>query len=106
MDAYKDNGPDEAVRAWIKGSALEGSKEALSQANILRQVQDYYGRFQGFETVNSREISPRTRVDYLVIDYDKGPLFAKFISYRTDGGWVLVNFVFNTKEEQILPQCP
>lgn len=43
LQAYKDKGPEEAVRIWIKDSPIDGSKAALSQANNLRQVQDFYG---------------------------------------------------------------
>ena len=104
LEAYKNNGPDEAVRTWIKGSALDGSKEALSQANGLRQIQDYYGAYQAFEVVSTREVSPKTRVFYVVLDFEKGPAFAKFVVYRSDHGWILVNFNINTKEEAVLPK--
>ena len=40
------------------------------------------------------------------IDFEKGPLFAKFVVYRAAEDWVLVTFTFNTKEELILPSCP
>src|ERR1700753_4440831 len=32
LAAYKDKGPDEAVKAWIKGSPMDGNKEALGEA--------------------------------------------------------------------------
>ena len=103
LDAYKDKGPDEAVRAWIKGSPIDGSKEALSQANNLRQVQDFYGAYRAFEVIGTRDLSPRTRIFYLILDFDKGPLFAKFVVYQSDQGWILTSFDFNTKEQAILP---
>lgn len=104
MDAYRNKGPEEAVKAWIKGSAIEGSKDALSQANVLRQIQDYYGAYQTFEMAGSRDISPRTKMFYLVLDFEKGPLFAQFIVYRPDKEWILAYFNFNTKAEAIFPQ--
>jgi len=105
LQAYRDGGPDAALRAWTKGSPLEGSKDALSQGNILRQVQDYYGTYRGFEVVSTRDISPKTRVVYLVLDFDKGPLFAKFVTYRSEQDWILAYFNSNTKEELVFPQC-
>jgi hypothetical protein len=104
LEAYKNKGPEEAVRSWIKGSAIDGSKEALSQANGLRQIQDYYGAYQTFEVVSTRDLSPKTRVVYLVLDFEKGPVFAKFVVYRSDQGWILASFDVNTKEELILPR--
>ena len=106
LNAYKDKGPEEAVRTWIKGSPIDGSKDALSQANILRQIQDYYGAYQGFEVARSRELSPRARIVFLILDFDKGPLFAKFDIYRTEPGWILTSFTFNTKAEAVLPSVP
>jgi hypothetical protein len=58
LDAYKAEGPEDAVRAWIKGSPIDGSKDALSQANVLRQIHDCYGAYQGFEVFSRRELSP------------------------------------------------
>jgi hypothetical protein len=37
------------------------------------------------------------------MDFEKGPLFCKFVVYRSEHGWILTNFNFNTKEEQIVP---
>jgi len=104
FDAYKAEGPEAAIRAWLKGSSIEGSKDALSQANVLRQVQDYYGSYKTFELIQSRNLTPTTRVIYLALNYEKGPLFAKFMVYKTAEGWILVNFSFNTKEELIIPK--
>ncbi len=106
LEAYKSSGPEEAVRAWIKGSALDGSKDALSQANVLRQIQDYYGTYRAFEIVSTKELSPKTRVVYLILDFEKGPLFAKFVVYRSGQAWILAYFNFNTKEELVFPSSP
>jgi hypothetical protein len=106
MTAYKEKGPEDAVRAWIKGSPLDGSKEALSQANMLRQIQDFYGAYRGFDVISTRDLSPRIRIVYLALDFDKGPLFAKFLVYKTEEGWILTSFNFNTKEEAVLPTLP
>ena len=106
LEAYKDKGPEEAVKTWIKGSPIEGSKEALSQANALRQIQDFYGSYQAFEVIGTRDLSPRTRILYLVLDYDNGPLFAKFLVYKTGQTWILTSFNFNTKDEMLPSSLP
>lgn len=103
MDAYKSDGPEAAIKAWLKGSPIEGSKDALSQANVMRQVQDYYGTFKTFELISSRSLSPSNRIFYFSLNYEKGPLFAKFLAYRSQDGWIVVSFNFNTKEEVIIP---
>ncbi|MGH9684788.1 MAG: hypothetical protein ACRD4S_14395 [Candidatus Acidiferrales bacterium] len=104
-EAYKADGPEAAIKAWLKDSPLDGSKEALAQANVLRQIQDFYGAYKDFDVIRSQNISPKIQTIYLTLNYEKGPLFGKFVSYRTDHGWVLTNFAFNTKPENILPGC-
>jgi hypothetical protein len=103
LTAYKNKGPEEAVRVWIKGSPLDGSKDALSQANSLHQVQDFYGSYLSFELVNVRILAPSVKIVYIVLDYEKGPLFGRFVVYHSDHGWILTSFDFNTHEEQIIP---
>jgi len=85
---------------------MDGSKDALSQANVLRQVQDFYGAYQSYDVVSLRDTSPHINVIYLVLNYEKGPLFAKFVLYRADTGWILTSFNFNAKEEAIFPTNP
>jgi hypothetical protein len=103
LEAYKAEGPDAAIKAWIKGSPVDGSKEALAQANILRQIQDFYGAYKTFDVIHIRNLSPNVRIVYLALDFEKGPLFAKFAVYQTAQGWILTNFNFNTKDELIIP---
>ncbi len=105
LDAYKAEGPDAAMKAWIKGSPIEGSKEALSQANNLRQIQDFYGAYKTFHFIQSRNLGPTSRMIYLALDYEKGPVFGKFLVFRAEQGWILTSFLFNTHPEQILPEC-
>jgi hypothetical protein len=103
LDAYKAEGPEAAIRAWIKGSPIEGSKDALAQSNVLRQIQDFYGSYKSYDVISARILSPNIRILYLGLNYEKGPLFSKFIIFQTAQGWILTSFNFNTKEELILP---
>lgn len=106
LQAYKDKGPDEAIRIWIKDGPLEGNRGALAQANNLREVQASYGAYQYFEVISEYDIGRRTRILYLTLDFESGPLFAKFVVYQSNHRWIVISFDFNTKEEMILPQLP
>lgn len=105
FDAYKATGPDDAIKAWLKGSPIEGSKDAMSQANVLRTVQEYYGAYRSWDFVSTRNLTPSTRILYLVIDYEKGPLFGKFVIYHADPGWIVTSFTFNTNEASVFPSA-
>jgi hypothetical protein len=101
LKAYGGGGADEAVSAWIRGSVIDGS----SQANLLHQIQSLYGAYRTFDVIGVRQFGPRTQIVYLTLDYDKGPLFAKFVAYKSDQGWILASFDFSTKDD-ILPELP
>ncbi len=103
LDGYKSKGADEAVRLWVRDSPLEGSNDAATQVTALRQIESLYGAYQWYEIVRTREITPRSMVIYLVLDYEHGPLFARFTLYRSNHRWIMAYFDFNTREENIFP---
>jgi hypothetical protein len=102
--AYRDKGLDAAVQAWIKDSAIEQHNEPLPQVDALRQAPRYYGVYRNFEFLGVQDLSMRVREVYLVMNYDRGPLFGRFLCFRSeDHGWVVLNFDFNIRPEAILP---
>lgn len=103
LSEYKSKGPEAAVKAWIKGSAFETSLEAMSQANTFKQVETMYGAYLGYQVIKIKEISKTSQMAYLSFDYEKGPLYASFLSYRNGDKWILASFSFNMKPEAILP---
>ncbi len=103
LEAYKAKGPEEAVSLWVKNGPLDGDKDALGQAAVLRQIQSFYGAYESFDVISSRDLTQRVRIVYLVMNYEKGPLFAKFVCYRSDREWMVTNFLLNTKDAVVLP---
>jgi hypothetical protein len=101
LKAFRDGGPDEAITAWIRGSVLDGT----SQANLLHQIQSLYGPYRTFDLIGSRQLGSRTQILYLTLDFDKGPVFAKFVVYKTDQGSILASLDFDMKDD-ILPTLP
>ncbi len=98
------NDPKLAIQAWIKNSGIDGSKEALSQSNILTQIQDFYGAFEGCDIIKEHDISTRTKSILLVMNYAKGALFANFFVYKNaDEQWLTTSFDFQTKAQLIFP---
>jgi hypothetical protein len=103
FNSYKSVGPEAALKAWTEFSALENSKESADQVSYLHQVQGLYGPFEGYDFISSRLLTPRTRIVYVVMNYERGPLFAKFVIYRAAQRWLLSGIDFNLREEMILP---
>ncbi len=102
LSAYRTGGPDAAVRSWIKGSAVENSPEAQSQGNVFRQVESMYGKFIGYDTIKTKELTKSCTLVYLTLNYERGPLFALFVCYHAMDKWIISSFNFHTKPEQIL----
>lgn len=104
FDAYKMGGPGEAMRTWLRGSAVEGTADAITQASALHSAQELYGPWRGYEIISTHQISASTRILYITINYDKGPLFAKFTLYRSEQfGWIVSSLLFNTNDAEVLP---
>jgi hypothetical protein len=102
--AYKEAGPKSAIEAWIKGSGIEGSKDALAQANTLLQVGEYYGKYLGFEVVRRNAISSKTNVYLITLNFERGSMFASFFTYVTPNNKEIVQtFNFNTDAYKIWP---
>jgi hypothetical protein len=104
-DAYLKDGASAAVAAWLQGSALEGNTQATSQANSLRQIEDFYGKPESIEFTAENTISDRAKLLLAVINYEKGPVFARFFAYQLkNGSWILTQFQFQTEANAIFPE--
>lgn len=102
--AYVKDGASAAVRVWLEGSALQGNTQALSEANSLRQVEDFFGKPTGYEVIVDNPIGSRSRMVLFVINYQKGALYARFQAYQTDGGkWVSTEFKFQSEAAKVFP---
>lgn len=102
--AYKADGPKSAIVTWIKGTSMEGSKEALSQANMFRQIEDYYGKYLGYDLFKSNPLGPKSNLYLFTINYERGVLFAKYFTYKSEeNGEIVVNFKFHTEVDMVWP---
>ena len=81
LETYKSEGPEAAVKAWLKGGPIEGNRDA---ANILRQAQGLYGSYRGCEVIHMQDISASVRVVYLTLNFERGPVFSRFIVYHSE----------------------
>lgn len=104
LNAYLKEGPDSAIKTWLKGSGMEGNTQALTQANTLRQVEDFYGKPESFEIIKESAISSRSQMVVFAINHAKGIFYGRFQAYRTkSGAWVATEFKFATEAAALLP---
>jgi len=69
----------------------------------LQQVEKMYGNYKNYEFIKTVALSKSTNVLYIGINYDFGPLFAKFILYDIGDEWVVTKLEVNTNPETIMP---
>ena len=70
---------------------------------VGQQVDEFYGKYLNYELIDVKEISETSKVVIISMNYELGPVYAKFLTYKAKAGWILVSFDFNTKPEIILP---
>ena len=103
FSAYKAEGAEAALKTWLKGSPMEGEKQALSQVNALLQIESLVGKYLTYHPIHNRALTPTTQIVFLVVDYEKGPLFGVFVLYKAADGWIAFKFDFNLNPWEILP---
>jgi len=105
LEEYRNKNLEDAVKTWLKGSASEGMG-INHRAEELRRFVENNGAFQSWELMSTRNYSARFRIVYLVLHFEKRPVFASFQVYRSDQGWILLNnYAFNEDPDKILPAC-
>ena len=103
-EAYLKKGPRSALVEWLSKGPLAGSKAALEQESALVQIEGYYGKYQGYSVVKAKSLSERVLWAYVILEYERGPVFGHVGFYRTaSSGWVIPQFKFNTKPDKIWP---
>ena len=104
LDAYQKTDGKAALAAWLKGSPVENDTTTKMQVNgLLAQIEAAYGKMIGSETLRVVTLSPSMQRVYLLIKFEKGPLYASFDCYKSPTGWIVPICDFNTKANTILP---
>ncbi|GAA5315166.1 MAG: hypothetical protein AseanaTS_03700 [Candidatus Pelagadaptatus aseana] len=101
--AYLAGGAEAFIPALLKGSPLEGEKSVLTQSNTIRQIEAYYGAYQGFEVMYEKPLTNKVRLVYYVMNYEHSPLFGVATYYKRNNEEVVTNFNFHTELWQIVP---
>lgn len=102
-DAYLKKGVDAFIPELLKGSPLEGEKSVLTQSNSIRQVEEYYGAYEGFELIFEKNLTEKIRLVYYVLNFEKSPMFGVATYYKQKKREVVTNFNFHTNMWEILP---
>ena len=103
LEKYQKEGADQLIPNLLIGSPIEGDKSALSQANLIRQIESFYGKYLGTDLFKSVDVTPTTSLIYFVLNYEKGPLYGSATIYKANGKEIIPTFNFHTDIKQIIP---
>ena len=76
----------------------------IQMTGMLSQIETAYGKMIGFDSLGVVAVSPSLQRVYVLIKFEKGPLYASFDCYKTEGGWIIPIMDCNTKANLVLPQ--
>jgi len=74
--------------------------------NVKTQVVEVFkvgGEFKGVEFVREEDLSKKVKRLVYFVYTENLPLAFSFYYYKTDGGWDLISFIFDTDLEDIAP---
>ena len=102
--SYAQSGLNSALQVWLQNSLLDRNTLLRSEMAALKQADASYGLFESGEVMRVAAITPRVTRVYLVMYYDRAPLWAWFDLYRTrSGNQVISDVFFSPKAQVILP---
>lgn len=103
MDVYAMEGADRAIQTWMKGGPLENDEKILGMASVFQEVEQHYGKYTGYRSIGQSTLSPESKIVFIQMNFEKGPLFLRFLCYQTGGKWIVAGrFVGNTDPTEVL----
>ena len=105
LGAYRDRGARAALEIWLRNSPAAGDSRVIrSTAEALDQVSAKLGSFQGHDVLRVSRLGPHVSRSYLILLFERGPVYAYFDCYLTAEGWIISSFQYNGKPELVLPE--
>ena len=101
MNQFK-NGAPAGLRALLKGGAAPDEADHPAATAVLATAEKTYGAYEGFDVIEVDDLSPRSRIVYLAMNYGKGAVFAKLVLYRCRTGWVVSRVQAGADPDQVL----
>ena len=104
LDTLAAGGLEGALAVWAVGSP--GLADPTSRANVLASLNPVllaYGKATGGEVLGAIPIGSRVERVYVVLFFERGPLFGYVDAFRTATGWVVLGFLTNTRAQEVLP---
>lgn len=104
FEDYKAFGSNKALRTWLKYGPQENTDYAASLSEKLSNAERLYGDYKSYEVLLKHKWSNYVMYCFTVINYDKGPLFAKFMLFKYRNDYITYAIEFDANPEIIMPE--
>lgn len=104
IEIYKNEGGTAFMKRVLKNGPLEHDARSLSQAQILAQIEQFFGPLQGSSVLSTKALGTKSCYIIGILEYENGPAFAVANYYSGSKGIGATSMLFQTEPEQILPK--
>lgn len=104
LEKYQFSGAAVAVPVWLQFGGPRIQERAAGYIDALREAEDYYGKFVGYHVVDMQKLTPATSIVYLVLNYERGPLYARFRVYEYKNTQYVTEFATALAPAAVFPE--
>ena len=106
FDYYKKKSPEFALKyAFNTNKWIEVQGDEMNNIIIkLTKEVNSMGEYLGYEQIKSRSLGSRLRISSYLVYYLRDPIRFTFELYKTNTGWEISNFVFDTAFDEELEE--
>lgn len=103
FNIWGKKGASYAFDAWKAGGVLENDNKPSALSNYFFRMDRTIGNLKSYDLVQSKRVSQNSQIIYLSMNFEKAAIYARFLLYRTEKGWVVQNMDFSPKPEALMP---
>ena len=103
FNIWAKKGATYAFDTWKAGGVLEDDNKPSVLSNYFFHMDRTVGNFKSFDIIQSKRVSQSSEIIYLSVNFEKAAIYARFLLYRTEKGWVVQNMDFSPKPEALMP---
>jgi hypothetical protein len=101
LEAYKTTGAPTAMKTWLTNSPIV--EQVNTTVPAFENIEHAYGRMVGYETLEVIPMGTHASRSYVILLYEKGPVYMWFDCYKSKDDWIMTSFLMNTKPDIIIP---
>ena len=92
-----------AFDVWKKDGLLDNDKKPTALANYFSRIDRTVGNYKSYEVIDTKSINQTSQIFYIAINFEHAAVYARFLVFQSDKGWVVQNMDFSAKPEAIMP---